>query len=170
MDLLEFEGQDLYFDEPLDGIAERCLAEAAESYGEGEAELPLLRAYFSAPEHLTVLVGLYRFFYYQHRYEDALAVAARAMGVSGGRLGFPDNWRMLNTTDMGVGALKSMGLLRFYLLTLKAAGYLHLRLGDAEEGGAMLRKVIALDPHDRLGARALLEVVEEPGAGLEVAV
>jgi tetratricopeptide (TPR) repeat protein len=158
VDLLDFEGQDLYFDEALSIQAEQLLDEAAKRYESGDAELPLLQAYFHAPEHLTVLVGLYRFYYYQHRYHDALVVAARAMGVSGDRLSFPPDWRLLSSSDMGLGAIKSMGLLRFYLLTLKAAGYLNLRLDRLEEGQAMLKKVIELDPHDRLGAKALLDV------------
>jgi hypothetical protein len=51
--------------------------------------------------------------------------------------------------------------LRFYLLALKGAAYLNLRLDKLAQGRAMLEKLIRLDPEDRLGAAALLQVVNE---------
>ena len=67
MDLLDFDGEAMYFDEPVSTEVERMLAEAAQHYGEEIAERRLLQAYFLEPTHLTVLVALYRFFYYQRR-------------------------------------------------------------------------------------------------------
>ncbi len=161
MDLLQFEGHDLYFDEPLDENVERLLKAAGEQYGTPEAELMLLQSYLMAPQHLTVLVALYRFYFYQHRHGDALVVADRALEVSANMLDFPSNWRYLSLPDVGAGAMKSMGLVRFYLLALKAAGYLYLRVGDRDKGIAMLSKVTELDESDRLGAGALLDVVSQ---------
>jgi hypothetical protein len=64
MDLLDFEAQGLYFEEPdVTGVKE-MIATAAENYGNGDAELSLLKAYFLAPESLNVLVALNRFYYY----------------------------------------------------------------------------------------------------------
>jgi hypothetical protein len=159
MDLHDFEGEGLYFDEPIPAAVQGLLDEAAESYAEGEAELPLLRAYFAAPRSLMVLVGLYRFFYYQHRLDDALVVAERALQVAGERVGFPKDWRDMNEQFLGGAVLQSMGLVRFYLLALKGAGYLCLRKGRGREGLEMLRKVAELDVADRLGAGALLKAV-----------
>ncbi len=166
MDLLDFEGQDLYFDEPLDPKADGMLRQAAESYGEELAELSLLRAYLLAPEHLLVLVGLYRFYYYQHRHQEALTVAERALAVAGKRLRFPPDWQDLDEMVLGSGVLRSMGLVRFYLLCLKAAGYLDLRLSRFGEARARLHKVVTLDAADRLGAKALLDTID---AGLAMA-
>jgi hypothetical protein len=39
--------------------------------------------------------------------------------------------------------------------------YLQLRLGNLPEGRAILEKILSLDPKDRLGAAALLEVCRE---------
>jgi hypothetical protein len=161
MDLLDFEGQDLYFDEPLPIRAADLLRQAADAYGEGPAELLLMRAGLQAPEHLSVLVALYRFYYYQHRYEDALLVAERVLELAGRRLKFPPDWRTLDERILGGGVMHSMGLVRFYLLALKAAGYLELRLSRPAEGRLRLRKVVTLDSADRLGARALLETVDD---------
>lgn len=161
MDLLEFEDADLYFDEPMSDTVRMLLQEAADAYADGESEQHLLRAYFLAPHNLTVLVALYRFYYYQHRLGDALVVANRALEASGNRLSLPEDWRHLDELCIGFAATQSMGLLRFYLLALKGAGYLNLRGGDIKAGRRMLVKVLEVDPKDQLGAGALLAVIEQ---------
>jgi hypothetical protein len=160
MDLLDFTSEDLYFDEPLQSEARHCLELAAAQYAEGRAESSLLRAYFLAPEHPMVLVAMYRFFYYQHRLEDALLVADRVLRVFAERLELPLDWRELTETQIGAGVMVSMAMIRFYLLALKGAGFLQLRLGLYDDALARLAKVVELDVHDRLGARALLEVAQ----------
>ncbi len=159
MDLMDFEGQALYFDEELPAEVATLIDDAADAYDEGDPEFPLLRAYLLAPRHLSVLVALYRYYYYAHRLEDALVVADHALAESGQRLNFPADWSELNEHYLGFAVQRSMGMVRFYLLALKAAGLVYLRLGQFEEGTERLNKVMELDPHDRLGAKALLEVV-----------
>jgi len=161
MDLMDFDQATLYFDDPLSQEVEHLLSEAGTRYGEddGQSEYLLLRAWFIAPEQLVVMVGLYRYYFYQHRLEDALRVAERALSVAGKRLGLPAEWRDLHPEHVGHAVLRSMGLLRFHLMVLKAAGYLHLRMGHASEGVAMLEKLLELDSHDRLGGKALLDLV-----------
>ena len=161
MDLMNFEQAELYFDEPISVEVERLIAEAATCYGEEKAELLLLRANFLAPEKLMVLVALYRYYFYQHRLEDALQVAETAMAITGRRLAFPEGWHALQVDNVGAGVMRSMGLVRFYLMVLKAAGYINLRLGKYDMGSAMLEKLVELDSHDRMGGRALLDVVKK---------
>lgn len=161
MDLMQFDQTTLYFDDPLPIEIEQLLRRAGDSYGESEAEALLLRAYFLAPEQLMVLVALYRYYFYQHRLEDALLVADRTLETAGRRLDLPARWQDLHPEHVGHAVLRSMGLLRFYLMVLKAAGYIHLRLGDAASGQAMLVKLGELDSHDRLGGKALLDLVME---------
>ncbi|MGD8594687.1 MAG: hypothetical protein PVF82_17810 [Gammaproteobacteria bacterium] len=158
MDLLDFSEKSLYFDEPLAEQAGLLIEQAAAEYGNSNVEPLLLQAYKIAPEHLTVLVALYRYYYYQHRLEDALNIAHQALAVSGQRLGFPLQWYQLTNAHIGAGALISMGMVRFYLLALKAAGYLNLRLQKWQSAIDMLVKVTELDDVDRLGASALLEI------------
>lgn len=158
MDLLEFSEKTLYFDEPLSDQAESLLQRAAAEYGDSNVEPLLLEAYQLAPEHLTVLVALYRYYYYQHRLEDALIIAHKALSISGQRLKFPSQWNQLTDAHLGAGALISMGMVRFYLLALKAAGYLNLRLQKWQTAIDMLMKVSALDEADRLGTAALLAI------------
>jgi len=90
--------------------------------------------------------------------EDALLVAESALVVVGRRLEFPDSWLYMREANVGTGVMRSMGLVRFYLMVLKSAGYINLRLGNYKTGQAMLEKLVELDSHDRMGGRALLEV------------
>jgi hypothetical protein len=161
MDLLNFEQAELYFDEPLAPEIANLIVAAAEKYGSEEAESMLLRASFMAPQHLMVLVALYRYYFYQHRLEDALLVGESTMAVVGRRLEFPETWKYLNEANLGAGVMRSMGLVRFYLMVLKAAGYINLRLGNLEVGRAMLEKLVELDSNDRMGGKALLEVLQQ---------
>lgn len=166
MDLLDFSDCKLYFEDALPAEAERLIAQAASEYGEAGAELSLLRAQLIAPENLMVLVGLYRYYFYQHRLEDALVVAERAMQLSGRHLGLPTDWKLIDETRLASAAANSFGLLRFYLLALKAASVVLLRLGRIAESRARLIKLAGLDSRDQLGAAKLLEVVDEfQGAG-----
>ena len=82
MDLLDFSDCKLYFEDALPAEAEQLIAEAAADYGQPNAEMALLRAHLLAPDHLTVLVALYRYYFYQHRLADVLIVAEHAMRVS----------------------------------------------------------------------------------------
>ncbi|MGZ8248310.1 MAG: hypothetical protein ACXW17_09735 [Methylomagnum sp.] len=163
--MMEFEGQELYFDEPLDPEVTALIARASEGYGEGTAEAPLLEAWKLAPESLTVLVGLYRFYYYQHRLGETLAIAEKALAITSRDLALPTDWRDLQESHIATAAVNSMVLLRFHLLCLKAAAFVKLRMGEKEEGKAMLRKLISLDSNNRLGAQQILDVVEP---GLEI--
>lgn len=161
MDLLDFSDCKLYFEDALPAEAEQLIAEAAADYGQPNAEMALLRAHLLAPDHLTVLVALYRYYFYQHRLNDVLIVADHAMRVSARYLGLPRDWRQIDETKLGAAASISFGLLRFYLLALKAESIVLLRLGRIDESRDRLNKLAALDSKDHLGAAKLLEVVNE---------
>lgn len=161
MDLLDFSDCKLYFEDALPAEAELLIARAAQNYGDPAAELALLRANLLAPEHLTVLVSLYRYYFYQHRLDDVLIVAEHAKRVSARHLGIPNDWRQIDEAQLGSAAATSFGLLRFYLLALKAESVVLLRLGRIAESRDRLTKLAALDSRDHLGAAKLLEVVDE---------
>lgn len=165
MDLLDFTGEDLYFDQPLPGELEHLLQQAAENYGSPQAEHDLLAAYFQAPENFTVLVALYRYFYYQHRYEDALRVSERTLIVAANLLGINRDWRQIGDMDLAYGVRHSMALMRFYLYALKGAGYLQLRLGNYQEALERLQKVVDLDISDRIGTTSLRDLAQQKLGG-----
>lgn len=159
MDLQDFQGQLMYFDEPLPGGVDDLLQQASEAYGDGNAEWYLQQAYGIAPAHMTVLVALYRFYYYQHRLEEAVDIAHQVMRGVAPTIGFPDNWEKLRFEHLTYGVMESFTRVRFYLLALKGAGYMQLRLGNINTGVRMLNKVVEFDSLDRLGAQALLRAM-----------
>lgn len=160
MDLLDFAGENLYFEETLPPKAWDLIQQAGDAYGKGEAEQPLQEALRLAPKSLNVLVAVYRFYYYQHRLQDALEIARQALAITARRLAIPLEWQLLEERHVEVKP-DAMALLRFHLFSLKAEAYLLLRLGRKAEARAILEKLLALDGNNRLGARQLLEVIED---------
>ena len=90
-----------------------------------------------------------------------LIVADHAKRISARHLGIPNDWRLIDEAHLGSAAATSFGLLRFYLLAIKAESVVLLRLGRIAESRDRLSKLAALDSRDHLGAAKLLEVVDE---------
>ncbi len=160
MDLQNFSAEMLYFQEDSSSEVESLLLQAANNYGH-ESEKILMQALSLSPENISVLVGLYRFYYYQHRYEDALNIAGIVMDVVGSKIKFPKNWSQIQSNDVVTAVGFSFTLVRLYFFALKAAGYVCLRLNRFEQGKAMLEKVVAMDSEDRIGAQLLLDVLSD---------
>lgn len=159
LDLLDLGDSGLYFDEtPVPGVDE-LMSEAACHYGEPVAEHRLLQAYFLAPEQLSVLVGLYRYYFYQHRLSDALIVAERALDVSARRLGLIGGWRSIGHVQLGEAVMQSIGLLRFHLIALKASAIVLLRLERLDEAHERLSKIVEVDERDLFGVVPLLDLI-----------
>ncbi|MFZ2170894.1 MAG: hypothetical protein WAW61_14810 [Methylococcaceae bacterium] len=161
MDLLDFEAQGLYFEEPDVAGVKEMIASAAENYATGDAELPLLKAYFLAPESLNVLVALNRFYYYQHRLEDALNATHKALAVIRPLINFPEDWRDLQQSHINDAPANLLTQVRLYLFTLKAIGFLNMRLEYLDVSQSIFEKLVALDSKDRIGAKGLLELVNK---------
>ena len=159
MDLLDFEAQGLYFENEDTPEVENMIAIASENYASGEAELPLLRAYFLAPNSLNVLVALNRFYYYQHRLDDALAATLKALAVIRPLIDFPEDWRELQPHHLSDTPANLLTQVRLYLFTLKAIGFLNMRLELLDVSKSIFEKLVYLDGKDRIGAKGLLELV-----------
>lgn len=159
MDLLDFEAEGLYFEQADVAGVKELIAQAAEDYSNGDAEFPLLRAYFLAPESLNVLVALNRFYYYQHRLEDALLSTYKALAVIRASIDFPENWQDLQQQHIDNTA--NLTQVRLYLFTLKAVGFLNMRLHRLELSQQIFEKLVSLDSKNRIGAQALLDLLND---------
>ena len=159
MDLLDFEAEGLYFEQADVAGVKELIAQAAEDYSNGDAEFPLLRAYFLAPESLNVLVALNRFYYYQHRLEDALSATDKALAVIRASIDFPEHWQDLQQQHIDNAA--NLTQVRLYLFTLKAVGFLNMRLHRLELSRQIFEKLISLDSKNRIGAQALLDLLND---------
>ena len=167
MDLLDFEAQGLYFENEDTPEVENMIAIASENYASGEAELPLLRAYFLAPNSLNVLVALNRFYYYQHRLDDALAATLKALTVIRPLIDFPEDWRELQPHHLSDTPANLLTQVRLYLFTLKAIGFLNMRLELLDVSKSIFEKLVYLDGKDRIGAKGLLELVIQRQSSFE---
>ena len=159
MDLLDFEAKDLYFEKEDSQAVQDLIKFASERYGSGEAELPLLQAYLQAPESLNVLVALNRFYYYQHRLQEALLVSEKALAIIRSSIDFPENWQMLEAHHISDAPKDLLTRIRLYLFTLKSVGFLNMRLENLALSRRIFEKLVALDSKDRIGALGLLEIV-----------
>lgn len=143
--------------------AEQELRLAAQFYHEDDkAEAHLFRALELAPEHIAVHIGLYRFYFYKGRLADALNVAVQCLEQAAARIGVAADWREVQRQDAEFNSYAAI-LPRFYLFTLKAYGYLQMRLGNLETGRAITNKLLELDPQDKLGGGVLIQVLDRIG-------
>lgn len=139
------------------------LEDAAEVYGNApEAERRLGLARSVAPDNAAVLIGTYRFYFYQGRLAEALEVAGICLEKALRENGFAADWRDVRPEDADFGDFAAV-LPRFFLFTLKGYAYLRMRLGNLEQGAAAVAKLRELDPLDRIGARTLQGVLDRGG-------
>lgn len=164
MDLLSFDAEPLFFDNPPPEKVVQLLRRAEDDYSDGQAEADLQRAYHLAPDHLMVLVALFRYYVYQQRFPEAVNISQRAREVVRKQLGLPHDWRVLSEAQLYSGRENNMVMIRFYLMCLKGEAYLYTRQGELDKGIPLLEKVIEMDSNDQLGAAALLAVIRESQA------
>lgn len=160
IDLLEFEAKDLYFDQADSLEVQELIQFASELYSTGEAEMPLLKAYLRAPESLNVLVALNRFYYYQHRLAEALLISEKALLLIRRGIDFPEDWQQLQRQHISEAPKDLLTKVRLYLFTLKSIGFLNMRMENLALSLEIFQKLVELDDKDRIGAKALLELVE----------
>jgi tetratricopeptide (TPR) repeat protein len=126
------------------------------------AEGHLREAEALAPGHAAVLIGLYRFYFYKGRLAEALEVARVCLEKAARENKLAADWREVASGDAPFSRYDEP-LPRFFLFTLKGYAYLHMRLGNLEEGRAAVMKLLELDPTDKVGAKVLLEVLDRVG-------
>ena len=147
----------------LPDAAERELSLAAASYHQGEvAERHLRLAEALAPGHVAVLIGLYRFYFYKGRLQQALAIAEKCLEKAARDNRLPSDWRRVGARDAEFGRYENP-LPRFFLFTLKGFAYLNMRLGNLGEGREAVMKLLELDASDKVGAKVLLNVLDRLG-------
>ncbi len=147
----------------LPPAAEEQIRLAGQSYHHAEAaERHLRLAEELAPDHLAVMIGFYRFYFYKSRLEEALEVAQHCLARAGGALGLNPDWQGVKRSDANFERFDAI-LPRFYLFALRGCGYLNLRLGRLEQGRSVVEKLRELDPADRLGGSVLGGVLQRMG-------
>jgi tetratricopeptide (TPR) repeat protein len=143
--------------------AESHLRAASLSYDQDEVALKhLMEARLLAPMHPATLIGLYRFYFYKGRLDEALSVARTCLTRAAIDNTLPLDWRLTTPQDAAFGDFDSPGP-RFFMFSLKGYAYLSMRLGDLDESAAAIDKLLELDPADKVGAGVLRDVLARRG-------
>ncbi|MEM8555081.1 MAG: tetratricopeptide repeat protein [Pseudomonadota bacterium] len=123
-----------------------------------KTEAALKRALEEAPWSEEVRLGAYRFYFYNHRYTEAIPHADALISHAARQLNLPVDWRDVRPEDARFTAHEfAPGL---FLQCLIAWGYCHARLGNNDQAREALGKAAALDPSDRFGAAMVLHHLE----------
>jgi len=160
-DLLDFDGGALYFDTPPGEAVAQWLEQASTATNVQDRAYALAQAERLAPDDLTVIVALYRHFYFEQAFEQALRIADRAMGQAARALNIPPDWTNLSHREIAQLSDEAMPLLRFYLWALKGRAYLLMRQGQFEAAIVPLEKLVELDHANRLNCEPLLALARE---------
>ena len=145
--------------EDLDARAERALRAAGLHFEhDAEAEHWLSEAASIAPDHPAVMLGHYRYHLYKHHYGEAERYARRCLAAAASELGLPVEplAACVTQADFSAGDAR----MRFWLYGVQALGYVVIRAGRTQEGIALMRKLVELDPEDQTKTRVLLSVID----------
>ena len=158
---MDFDQTTLYFDDPESPEVERLIAEAGAGYGSDETESLLLRACLLAPGQLMVLVALYRYYFYQHRLDDALLVGDRTLAVVGAAAGISGQVAAA-ASQANLGRCRDAFHRPGALLPDGAEGDgLHQSASRPRDAGrSHAGQADRMDSHDRLGGKNLLQVYQ----------
>ncbi|MCC9624183.1 hypothetical protein LPB41_21090 [Thalassospira sp. MA62] len=155
--------EDALLGEGLPAEAKDHLVAAGTSYHDDiRAEHHLEQARKIAPDHAAVLIGFYRYYFYKNRLQDALEVAKICLKKALRDNKLADDWHAVRRGDAAFDQFDNF-LPRFLMFTLKGYAYLNMRLGHIEEGMDAVRKLLELDPKDKIGAGFILDVAARAG-------
>ncbi|AOK02281.1 hypothetical protein [Burkholderia vietnamiensis] len=139
----------------------RHLIDSARGATRDETGAALWAAVLSAPRSLPAYYLLYKFHAAAGELAHAQQVAIKALAVAAEQASLARDWRMVRASDADFSV---PGPARFWLFTLKALAFISVRLGEYRVARALVEKLRALDPADRVGygvVDALLAQVPE---------
>jgi hypothetical protein len=142
--------------------AARALRSAALCWHrEAEAEAHLNHAMELAGGHVAVLIALYRYRLYQHRFQEAREAAGHCLAAAARRAGLAPEFSDVTAAHADFAGTDPD--VRFWLFTLQAYGYVSLCAGFAAEGRRALDRLVVLDTNDQTKTRVLLQMIEAVG-------
>jgi len=118
----------------------------------------LWTAALSSPQSLPVYYLLYKLHAGLGELDHALQAARKGLEAAARAAQLAPDWRDVKPEDADFGAL---GPARFWLFTLKALAFIHLRRGEREAARDLLAQVLLLDPTDRLGASVVQTLLHQ---------
>ncbi|MFO1403992.1 MAG: hypothetical protein U1E96_05380 [Azonexus sp.] len=113
------------------------------------AERLFLEAISLAPDVLAARRCLVKHYNRCREFDKALAAARGWVAAAARSAGLPDDWILWKSAPGPA------------LAALKGLAFVHLRCGEPVQAEAMIRRVIALDPHDAVGGSVVAALLEE---------
>lgn len=107
-------------------------------------------------DNLDVLIGAYRFFFYKGKLLIAFQIAEKVLVMIQKRKNLPQDWEQLQSV---LSEQKDDYLIRLYLNTYAAKGFLLAKFGQIEEAKMITERVKALDEHREFCASTVFEVI-----------
>jgi hypothetical protein len=125
------------------------LIDVARNAPPAQMEAALWTAVTTAPDQLPVYYLLYKMHAGRGQLDLALQAAHKGLGAAAQAAHLAPDWLVVlpGDTDFSVP-----GPARFWLFTLKALAFIHLRRGERDVAAAMVARLRLLDPADHLGA------------------
>lgn len=151
VNLFTGESSDAFFGGEVPPLV-RGLLDQARSAAPHEMESLLWTAQVSAPECLAIYYLLYKFHARLRQYEQAEKAALKGVSTAARQAGLKEDWRRVSPGDADFAAL---GPARFWLFSLKALAFIHLRSGHPEASRELIEKLRELDPDQGLGGEVI---------------
>ncbi|GLU32212.1 hypothetical protein WKR88_08185 [Trinickia caryophylli] len=126
----------------------RHLIDSVRGAARDEIGAALWAAVLCAPRSLPAYYLLYKFHAAAGELAQAHQVATKALAVAAEQASLASDWRMVHAD---AADFSMPGPARFWLFTLKALAFINVRLGERDVARALVGKLRALDPADRLG-------------------
>ncbi|MBP0019209.1 MAG: hypothetical protein J7647_16865 [Cyanobacteria bacterium SBLK] len=112
-----------------------------------------------AGDNLQVLIGAYRFFFYQKNPAIALNIAERVIKIITVRENLPSHWLELEPI---LERRKEEENLRLYLNAYAGKGYMLAKLGKIEEAKLITERVKKIDTNRETCATTIYDVLTSP--------
>jgi hypothetical protein len=163
MNLMTGEASDAFFGGSVPEAVRELLHRAAAQSGPERGAL-LWTAQALAPTCLACYYALYKHHAGRREFGLAERAAWRGLAEAARQGGLAEDWRSVQPAP--VLDFRHEGPQRFWLFTLKALAFIHLRSERAELARELLAHIETLDPGSRIGSdvtAALLAAVRLPG-------
>lgn len=131
------------------------MQQAIDAYEHTElAESLLLKAHQLAPDELEIYIAIYKFYFYKKYLNSAEQFANLALQAAASQGQLEPEWKALHTTSCDW--TKPTNAQRVYLYTMKALGFIYLRMRRIQQAELILTKLLELDVHDLVGGSVVM--------------
>ncbi|MBT9549458.1 MAG: hypothetical protein IV088_01305 [Hydrogenophaga sp.] len=159
MNLLTGEASTSLFGGEMSPAIEHLIERAREAPRDQAAAI-LWTAAVGAPGCLPVHYLLYKLHASLGELGPALRAASTGLAMAAQAAGLPTDWR---TVQPGDADFNAPGPARFWLFTLKALAFIHLRRHERDTAAGFIAQIGRLDPDDQIGASVTRTLLQHSG-------